>query len=507
VKRTSKLKIKEFGDYQTPDELASKIINLVQKDKIQPATIVEPTCGLGAFIFATAKIFPDSQIIGRDINKAHIAHVQDQLKRDKFRNNIDIQTGDFFTLNWKFLISNYSEPYLIIGNPPWITAAELSIINSKNIPKKFNIHHYSGLDAKMGRSNFDISEWMMLELLKSVKDTSTTFIQICKLSVARKVFKYCVDHQINVEKAFIFLIDSSYHFKANVEACVLYLQLIPGRFTSVCRIFETLDKNKLLHEIGVQDGRLIANMEYYQKWNHLHGKFPFEWRSGIKHDCVRVMEFIKEAKHYINGWKEEIEIESDYLYPMLKSSDLANNKTDRNRWMLLTQKHTGQNTSILKKTAPKTWNYLLEKASYLDRRKSTIYARRPRFSIFGVGDYTFKPWKIAISGFYKNLEFLLVGPKEGKPVVLDDTCYFLSFNDYNLALLIHTLLNHPITNEYYRSYIFWDMKRPISKQILMNLDLKKTLREIGYHYLLEALERKNPKFEEEKIPKTIKNLY
>ncbi|WP_455464119.1 hypothetical protein [Candidatus Hodarchaeum mangrovi] len=507
MNRNLKSNIKEFGDYQTPDELASEIITLIQKENFQPATIIEPTCGLGAFILASGELFPNSQIVGIDINKTYVEYINDQLRRKKSPNNIEIQTRDFFTINWKSLISNYSEPYLIVGNPPWITTADLSVINSRNIPKKFNIHNYPGLEAKMGRSNFDISEWMMLELLNSVKDTSTTFVQICKLSVARKVFKYCVDHQINIEKAYIFLIDAFFHFKASVEACVLFLQLTPGKFTSICEIFEKLNKNKLLHEIGVIDGKLIANIEYYRKWNHLNGESPFEWRSGIKHDSVKVMEFIKGEKHYINGLKEEIEIENDYLYPMLKSSDLANNTTNPNRWMLLTQKHTGQDTSILRKTAPKTWKYLMEKASYLDRRKSAIYLKRPRFSIFGIGDYTLEPWKIAISGFYKNLKFLFIGPKEGKPVVLDDTCYFLSFDNYWKAMLVHTLLNHPITDEYYRSYIFWDMKRPISKQILMNLDLKKLLEEIGYQHLIEALMKKNPYLKQEKIPIILKNLF
>ena len=506
MKRTSRLKIKEYGDFQTPDKLASEIFHLIQEENIHPTTIIEPTCGLGTFILAAVKTFPNSQIVGRDINKAYIEQLNDQLKRNSFRTKLDIQTGDFFTINWKSLILNYSEPYLIVGNPPWITTADLSIINSKNIPKKFNIHHFSGLEAKMGRSNFDISEWMMLELLKSVKDTLTTFVQICKLSVARKVFKYCVDHQINISKTYIFHIDALHQFKANVKACVLYLQLNSGRLTSNCKIYDTLHKNKLLHQIGVHNRKLIANMDYYQKWNHLAGKFPFEWRSGIKHDCVKVMEFIKGEKHYINGWGEEIEIETEYLYPMLKSSDLANNKTDTNRLMLLTQKHTGHNTSILKNTAPKAWNYLLRKAEYLDRRKSSIYFKQPRFSIFGVGDYTFAPWKIAVSGFYKNLKFLLIKPKEGKPVVFDDTCYFLSFNSLNKALLIYALLNHPIINEYYRSFIFWDMKRPITKQILMNLDLRKAINEIGYHPLIETLMSENPQLNEEEAPIIIKNL-
>ena len=34
--------------------------------------------------------------------------------------------------------------------------------------------------------------------------------------------------------------------------------------------------------------------------------------------------------------------------------------------------------------------------------------------------YTFEPWRVAISGFYKKLNFRVVGSFEGKPIVLDD---------------------------------------------------------------------------------------
>lgn len=50
-----------------------------------------------------------------------------------------------------------------------------------------------------------------------------------------------------------------------------------------------------------------------------------------------------------------------------------------------------------------------------------IYRGKPRFSVFGVGDYTFAPWKVAVSGFYQVPRFVKVGPMGGKPVVFDDT--------------------------------------------------------------------------------------
>ncbi len=73
--------------------------------------------------------------------------------------------------------------------------------------------------------------------------------------------------------------------------------------------------------------------------------------------------------------------------------------------MLITQHTTGADTSRIAQKAPHTWDYLQSYAHLLDRRASSIYRNRPRFSIFGVGPYSFAPWKVATFGFYKQLAF------------------------------------------------------------------------------------------------------
>src|SRR5207245_90046 len=114
-----------------------------------------------------------------------------------------------------------------------------------------------------------------------------------------------------------------------------------------------------------------------------------------------------------------------YLYPMLKSSDLANGEIDPSRLVLVTQKHPSDDTATIREKAPATWKYLHAHGRQLDARQSIIYKKRARFSVFGVGAYTFAPWKVAISGLYKTLKFRVLGSVRGKPIVVDDTCYFV----------------------------------------------------------------------------------
>ena len=113
------------------------------------------------------------------------------------------------------------------------------------------------------------------------------------------------------------------------------------------------------------------------------------------------------------------------------------------------------------------------------RRASSIYRDRPAFAIFGVGDYSFAPWKVAISGFYKKLAFVPVGPVNGKPVVFDDTSYFLPCETRQQAVFLAALLNSPVAQSFYSAFVFWDSKRPITAELLRRLDLRRLAKELG----------------------------
>ena len=198
----------------------------------------------------------------------------------------------------------------------------------------------------------------------------------------------------------------------------------------------------------------------------------YVWRSGIKHDCARVMELNSEGPNLKNGLGEYVDIEAHYLYPMLKSSDVAGEKTNRLKYMLVTQQFVGEPTGKIESTAPKTWSYLTKHMVSFELRGSSIYNGKPDFSIFGVGAYTFKPWKVAISGFYKKLNFSVIGPVAGRPVVFDDTVYFLGCESENQAVFIAGLLNSYESKVFFDSLIFWDEKRPITIELLRKLNLR-----------------------------------
>ncbi|HAI20022.1 MAG TPA: hypothetical protein DCM10_19625, partial [Xanthomarina gelatinilytica] len=91
----------------------------------------------------------------------------------------------------------------------------------------------------------------------------------------------------------------------------------------------------------------------------------------------------------------------------------------------------------------------------------------------GIGNYSFAKYKVAISGLYKSTHFTLVSPKDSKTIMLDDTCYFIGFDDLKMAQIAHLLVNSDLVQKFLKSIIFSDSKRSINKDTLMRIDFEK----------------------------------
>lgn len=108
--------------------------------------------------------------------------------------------------------------------------------------------------------------------------------------------------------------------------------------------------------------------------------------------------------------------------------------------------------------------------------------------MFGIGDYSYSEYKVGISGFYKKPLFSLLYNKEQleHPVMVDDTSYFISFDNYNDAYVCMVLLNTNCVQDFLYSISFQDAKRPYTKKVLQRLDFKKVVESISVHELEET---------------------
>jgi hypothetical protein len=477
----------EFGDFQTPLDLATEICRYLRKQGVRPETIIEPTCGKGSFIIAALRTFDSvRQIIGLDISQDYLRELAGNAA--SFPVEVRLLNQNIFDVNWNETFADVSQPVLVIGNPPWVTNAQLGTFNSANIPRKSNFQADKGLDAMTGKSNFDISEWMMLRIGDWLQNKQGWLAMLCKTTVARKILRHVWKNNLNLDDFNIHLIDTKHYFEANVSACLLIYKGNCPKPIKKCAVYDGLSHKNRLSHIGMHRSGLLADVEKYNHWAFLDGpEEHYKWRSGLKHDCSAVMEFTREPDGFKNGLGERCDIESDFLYPLVKGSDVAGKKHHPrpNRWVLITQKETSEDTRFIQHLAPKTWGYLLRHAERLGKRKSSVYKGRPRFCLFGIGDYAFSLWKVAVCGLYKQLNFSVVGPAENKPTMLDDTCYYIPCKTEDEAVLIAELLNSKPAKEFLGSLIFWDAKRPVTSGILQRLNLLSLAQHLGKNNLLE----------------------
>ena len=228
----------------------------------------------------------------------------------------------------------------------------------------------------------------------------------------------------------------------------------------------------------MKDGVLVSGTLAYEQLAFLHSKGLGGWRSGLKHDCRRIFEFTSRSGELVNGLGKKVLVEAEVTFPLLKSSDVARQRAPR-KLVLVPHRTMAESPLELRRTAPKAWQYLVSHQEMVARRASLIYKKRPPFSIFGIGTYSFSPWKVAIAGLYKQLRFAKIGPINGRPTLLDDTCYFFPCETEQECDLLLYMVSSPPALGFWSSLVFWDAKRPVTAQLLNQLDLQALARHLG----------------------------
>jgi len=491
----------EYGDFQTNIDLANKVARHLAKRNISPEIVIEPTCGKGNFIIASLSNFKAvKKVIGIEIYKPYVWETKFNIL-DFFLSNpnshkpeIIITHCSIFDFDFKDISKRYpTEKLLIIGNPPWVTNSKLGSLNSSNLPKKSNFKNQNGLDAMTGKGNFDIAEYITLMLLDAFQSHNGYLALLVKNSVVKNIVFDQKDKKYRIGEIEKYCIDSKKEFNVSVEAALLYCQL-NSTPSNECNEFDFYSLEKRL-SFGWLFSKFVSNLADYNVTKEIDGICPFVWRQGIKHDCSSIMELERVNGHFVNNQSDEIKLEEDLIYGFLKSSDLKNTVIKNTRkHTIVTQTKVGQETSYIQHLYPETYSYLKKNISKFQARKSSIYNGKPLFSIFGIGDYSFKPFKVAISGLYKTYHFTLVLPQNDKPVMLDDTCYFIGFDKIEYAVYTIILLNSKITEAFLKSITFSDAKRVFTKDLLMRLDLLNLAKLISKNEIEEQIVFLNDKY-------------
>lgn len=383
---------------------------------VSPARILEPTCGSGAFLRAAAAQFPAAtELLGIEYQHerfgAELTALQGVQPRLRIRYDNAYEV-DFAALEWRG-----GGPLLVVGNPPWVTAAALGRSGRSVLqPPRANISGLRGLAAVTGAANFDVAEFLLLKLLRELGEQSPFVALLVKESVARKILTAAVRSALGVRTAEIVRIDARAWFGVAVDACCLLLSVGPqSELRSRVLVRGTFG--------GPPVGTFVPPAPPLPSV-----PAAIVFRQGIKHDAADVFELRRCAGAWHNGYGQTVDVEAAHLFPLRKARALHRGEIDDTA-LIVPHFRLGARTDGLAAQAPKLWRYLHSHAARIAARKSSIYRNAPAFAMFGIGPYSFAPWKVAVAGLYAEPRFRLIGPHEGRPVVLGDTAYFAAFEN------------------------------------------------------------------------------
>ena len=144
-------------------------------------------------------------------------------------------------------------------------------------------------------------------------------------------------------------------------------------------------------------------------------------------------------------FKDKPSFNSPLLYRLLKSSDVEPYSHSASYWALLPYSKKGVllKEDILKEKYPVAYQYLLSHKDVLINRRSR-FAQKHWYTLFGIGDYTFAPYKVVWRGLgASQLQACLV--EKGIPNQAMH-CYF-STQDLDEGHYLCAVLNQPEYNQ------------------------------------------------------------
>lgn len=142
-------------------------------------------------------------------------------------------------------------------------------------------------------------------------------------------------------------------------------------------------------------------------------------------------------------------IETDLLYPLLRGCDVVRWRASPSAWIILPQNREIPSKSYscdqMQNKYPKTYEYLNLFAESLRNRAGyrKILVKRDDdsfYGLLGVGHYTFAEWKVVWTHIGKMLA-AVVGPKDGKPVVPQDTITLVACDSPEEAHYLAAMIN------------------------------------------------------------------
>lgn len=535
----------DLGEYFTPGWLARATIEMSGYQGEADSVLFDPGCGSGAFLLAVAEMKCQAtgqatptllddvlhNVIGCDINPLSVLSARlnllwwlaEHFEMPLFECDLPIVHYDtVFATPLGNTPSDALPKYLpkgcdyLVGNPPWINWNALPQTYRQKLERELLPHYilfdFQGQEAQLGHSNDDylvtFSLVTMDRYLRSGGLCSFIVKQPLLTNVSGKTFRRFTIRRLretiplHVHK--VADLRQVNPFGIANETAIIVLQ--KGERTVYPVPYEIWTRSHHQIEVEMAQAQPVSESDTTSPWvvltpelaqtRFMEGYCPYEIRHGLKHDVADVLmvQIVEQSDGKLviapaGRPSERYEIEPDALFPFVQPRHLTAWTVKGHTYAIIPQRKAGENNEReLRQTLPLTYTYLKRFEPLFAARRSRIFSGTPFYGLFGLGDYTWAPYKVCWCGLGFQPEFAVAEPIADvfigtKSVVPDGTVYFIPTSDRTEAHFLCAILNAEIVRAFLSARSS-KSKRGLPKKLMQRLRLPVFRREDERHLRL-----------------------
>jgi len=523
----------DLGEYFTPYWLAERTIEMSGFRGDLKSVLLDPGCGSGVFLLAAAEMKYQANkdkspeevmkgilrtVVGCDINPLCVLTARLNLVCWlAFKFGLPLPDVKINALHYDTVFKRpASEQFddidsilpdgcdYLVGNPPWISWNSLPGEYRKQIEREllpgYALFDFHGQEAQLGHSNDDylvtFTQVTIHRYLKEGGLCSFIIKQPLLTNVSGKTFRrFSVRHvRENVRLGVKEVADlrKVNPFGIGNETAIIVLKR--GDKTVYPVPYETWSKSD--GEIVVEKGEAKPSIDrdITSSWvvltpdlketEFMEGNCIYEIRHGLKHDVADVLSVRPLERNgdrlvvqrNSEDDKETYEIEAKAVYPFLQPRHISAWKIEGYTYAIIPQRKAGENNEErLARTLPLTYKYLERFKDRFMARKSRIFTQKPFYGLFGLGAYTWKPYKVCWCGLGFKPEFVVLSTVRDRLLgerlpIPDGTIYFIPLDRKEEAHFVCALLNSELVHKFL-SARSGKSKRGLSKKVMEQLSL------------------------------------
>jgi hypothetical protein len=517
-----------LGEYYTPRGVAELAVDALDADAPESATFLDPGCGSGVFLSVCidekisamrGEAAPEdivdavtASVVGIDLNPVAVKSaklnyllsllpVLDAADLDSVE--LPVFLTDALGLAHDGPVSFAGESFdptadYLVGNPPWIPWSRLSETTKRRWRETYadsddlDLLPHEGLDSRLGHANDDISlpyVWVCIDRYLTA-DGGASFVlkrDVTKGPAGKLLRTLRVgDRPLALDRIHDFNTLRPFGEQVGANAAMYALRAdadhsfpVDGTswterenaagspdFATAEAMRETLDTEQVdivpVDETDSESAWVRADAE-----RAALGECAHRIRHGVKDDAQDVFSISRE---------EVGDLEPDLIYPYLKSRHVVKYGLFGHELRLVPlRKANEDNERELKGRYPETYRYLESHREALENRSSSWLKKGPFYNVFGLGEYTWRDYKVVWCRLGFKPHFAVVSTVEDedvgeKPVVPGDHFMFVGTDSEAEAHFLCALLNSAV---YQRSLdgVASEGKASLSKTVVSRLGL------------------------------------